>query len=108
MLEINFQKTAIQFLENHPSVARVWSNDQDKTRMRKYTRGNKKKGLPDICGFLCHGHGPFFIELKVGRNTATPEQTEFIDVANKNGYVAFVARNMTELTLLFETLINEV
>lgn len=107
MSEKEFQKKALAWLEMHRSVARVWSNDQSMTRMRKYTTGTNKKGLPDITGFLCDGRGPFFFELKEGYNKATEEQTDFIDCAKKNGYFAAVVWTMDELKEKFEDAISK-
>jgi 5-methylcytosine-specific restriction endonuclease McrA len=57
----------------------------------KFKKLGVKPGVPDL--FLSvprNGFHGLFIELKVGRNRATPEQMAWIDALNSNGYLACV------------------
>jgi hypothetical protein len=52
-----------------------------------------KPGVPDLCLPVARGqfHG-LFLELKADRNTATLEQTHWIEALRAQGYAAFVTR----------------
>jgi hypothetical protein len=57
------------------------------------------KGLPDIHGWIPGKPWPrpLFIETKSATGRLTPEQAAFLDNANRDGCLAFVVRDITEL-----------
>lgn len=56
-----------------------------------------RPGVPDICLPVARGgYFGLFIELKVGRNKATPKQSEWIKKLNKAGYFATVCVGQDE------------
>lgn len=64
------------------------------------------KGVSDILGILPDGR-LFAIEVKAGKNTATPEQKEFIKQINDRGGVAFVARSIDDVKFNLENIFHE-
>lgn len=66
---------------------------RNKAEAAKLKRMGVKAGVPDI--FLPvpkNGRHGLYIELKAGKNTATKEQTEFIESVRALGYEAEVCR----------------
>lgn len=65
-----------------------------------------RKGVADIAGVLCHRDDDgraigraLFIEVKLPGGKLSEEQRQFIDEANANGAVAFVARSLADVEL---------
>jgi hypothetical protein len=66
-----------------------------------------KKGVSDMFLPLPKGsYSGLFIELKVGKNKPTKEQKEFIEYANKVGYLAKVCYGHQEAISLIEKYLN--
>lgn len=65
---------------------------------RKLKAQGHRRGIPDVWLPVPgrHGHHGLVIELKVGRNTPTPEQEDYIDQLNKYGYMARICRGWIE------------
>ena len=61
-----------------------------------YRRGTGTPGLPDIGGILPGGRA-LQIEVKAGKNKATPEQVDFLACARAAGAVAFVAYSVDDV-----------
>lgn len=96
MSEKEIEKEILSWLNSHPRVVRAWSNDQDRTRMRKYTRGNKKKSVSDIIGFFDTGN-IFAIEVKDAGNKPSKGQTEFLEDVSKTGSLSLAAWSLEDV-----------
>lgn len=58
---------------------------------RNLKRQGVKSGVPDLCLPLARGgYHSLYIEMKVGRNKPTDNQSEYIDYLNANGFMAVV------------------
>ncbi|MCM1256494.1 MAG: VRR-NUC domain-containing protein [Roseburia sp.] len=64
---------------------------------RALKRQGVKAGVPDLCLPVARGgfHG-LYIELKVGNNTTSPRQKEWISNLGQQGYCARVCRGWEE------------
>jgi hypothetical protein len=84
-------------LKKYPELGLLFAIPNGGQR-NKITAANLKKegvkaGVPDLCLPVARAgwHG-LYIELKAGKNTATPEQLFWIGQLRKQGYVAVVER----------------
>lgn len=73
----------------------------------KLKRKGVKPGVPDIIIFEPHGkyHG-LMLELKVGKNKITPNQSKWIDELKKRNYLVMVSYSLEECTLIIEKYIS--
>jgi hypothetical protein len=56
-----------------------------------------KAGVPDIClPFPARGYHGLYIEMKAGKNKATPEQVDYLEWLTGCGYLALVANGFDE------------
>lgn len=56
-----------------------------------------RAGVPDLCIPVSRkGYHGLFIEMKAGRNKATETQKQWIELLNKNGYLATVCNGAGE------------
>lgn len=63
----------------------------------KAKRGGNKKGVPDlVLPYPSDGFHGLYVELKVGKNTASKEQKEYIEYLNSVGYFATVCHGSKE------------
>lgn len=54
-------------------------------------------GVPDLCFPAArHGYHGLYIEMKAGKNKATAAQKEWLELLNKNGYLAVVCVGFDE------------
>lgn len=87
----------MEFLLKDSRIVKVWQNDSNRTKGRKYGAGKyRAAGLPDICGMLRGGRF-FCIELKFGKGKPTPEQVEFIAHIKANFGASKVAWSLEEV-----------
>ena len=94
VLEKEWQKIALTWLQNDPRVGFCTQSDSDRTRNRKFRNG--KAGLPDVIGFCSDGRA-LFIELKSSTGKVTSEQETFILRAEGFKVRAGVARSVDDL-----------
>lgn len=83
----------------HPELALLHAIPNFAGRLGKATafqgfqlkREGRKRGVPDICLPCPRGqfHG-FYGELKVGKNKPSPEQKQWVDALQKQGYYVVV------------------
>ncbi len=98
--ERDLQKAVLEWLKHQKFIAYAFETDTSRTRSRKYT--SSKKGLADIIG--CLSDGRFFaIELKVGYNQASDEQSLFLFKIQSTGAPAFLARSLEEVKIRFQS-----
>ena len=56
-----------------------------------------KSGVPDMCLPVMRGeYAGLYIELKTGKGKVSPQQEEWIDCLNDNGYKAVICRGSGE------------
>jgi len=97
--EKDLEKIVLSYLEKEPRVSVGIKTDNDKIRARK-TAGKKKMGTPDIFGQFINGKA-FWIELKFGKGTPTPEQAAFLNQREVDGALAFAAWSLIEVVMIF-------
>jgi len=68
-----------------------------------YRAGTTFKGVSDILGILPGGKF-LAIEVKMGHNTASPEQKDFIENINQKGGLAFIAYSLDEVIKVLKEL----
>lgn len=79
----------------------AWKNpsagyfDQKRGRFRKHVSKFAINGVSDIVGI--HMGRPLFIECKTDSGRLTPEQKAFLERASREGALAFVARNISDV-----------
>jgi hypothetical protein len=79
----------------------AWKNpsagyyDQKAGRFRKHVSLFAINGVSDIVG-VCRGR-PLFIECKADKGRLTPDQKAFLERATREGALAFVARNISDV-----------
>lgn len=88
-------------LKVHPKVAHFWRQNTGamaigEGKARRFVRFGAK-GQPDIQGYLTGTGRAMYIEVKKPSGKVAPEQQEFIDLANKHGAIAFVARSVSDV-----------
>lgn len=88
-------------LKVHPKVAHFWRQNTGamaigEGKARRFVRFGAK-GQPDIQGYLTGTGRAMYIEVKKPSGKVAPEQQEFIDLANKHGALAFVARSVSDV-----------
>ncbi len=66
------------------------------------------KGYPDLSGVIQIGKEalPFFIEVKTPSGKLSEDQRVFLQRARELGCVAFVARDLSEVTYVFQGLLG--
>jgi len=62
-----------------------------------YRKNHGRKGVPDIIGYKKETGQFIGVEIKVGKDTLSPEQKYFIQQANENGAVAIEARTLNDV-----------
>jgi hypothetical protein len=95
--ESDIQRAILDYLKARGIMA--WRQKSEGTYDAKrgiYRKGTGTPGLPDIGGILPGGRA-LQIEVKAGRNKATPEQVEFLTRARINGAAAFVAWSVEDV-----------
>lgn len=76
---------------------------RDKRTANRLRALGVKKGVPDLFLATARGeYGGLFIEMKVGRNKATPEQRAWISALNQLGYLALVCTGADETIATIE------
>ena len=71
-------------------------------------RSGVRAGVPDMqVPVAKHGYHGLFIELKVGRNKPTEKQEQWLELLNKNGYLARVCRGAQEAMELLDWYFEE-
>ena len=66
-----------------------------------------KAGVPDLCLPVARrGYHGLYIEMKWGDNTTTPEQEQWLEALEKQGYLAVVCRSAGEAIELIEWYID--
>lgn len=59
-----------------------------------YRKSHERRGMPDVCGYHRKLRGvAVFVEVKVGRDELSPEQSFYLSQARRAGAIALVARN---------------
>jgi hypothetical protein len=94
MREADLRKQVIEYLEWHGYVVVFTANEYLRERFK-----NMKgfvKGLPDLLVLGKNGKH-FFIELKVGKNTLSHEQSEIIQKLRIFGHEVFVVYSLDQL-----------
>lgn len=83
---------------------------RDKATAIALKRQGVKAGVPDLCLPVARGgYYGLYIELKVGKNTTTKLQDEWIRQLNNQGYMATVCRGWQEAAeLIIEYLESEI
>lgn len=66
------------------------------------------KGVSDIIGFNLKTGKWIAIEIKINKDTVSPEQTTFINLINTSGGIAFEAKTFDQFQKSFEEKIKEV
>jgi len=76
---------------------------RDKLEAARLKREGVKAGVPDLCLPVARGgyHG-LYIELKAGKNTATPLQRQWIAALEMQGYAAAVCTGWPEAKKVIE------
>ena len=97
--ESNEQQALFQWVEyaksRYPELDLLYhipnGGKRDKLEAARLKREGVKAGVPDLCLPIARGgfHG-LYIELKAGKNTATPLQRQWITALNREGYAAAV------------------
>ncbi len=99
--ETSLNKALLQFLRYHPKVADVWRNNSGGARLpgrngkSQFVRFSRP-GISDILGFLKDGRF-LAVEGKVGKNTPTEAQQEFIDRVRAAGGVGIIAYSIDDV-----------
>lgn len=79
----------------HPELGMLYhipnGGKRDKAEAARLKLEGVKAGVPDLCLPVARGgyHG-LYIELKAGKNTATPLQRQWITALEREGYAAAV------------------
>ena len=104
------QIKVIEWLKNCTKLPYIHIANERKTSIQNGSllrRMGVRKGCSDI--FIPRAYGEFhglFIELKAGKNKATPSQLEFLAEMIAEGYGGFVATGAEECILIIKTFYN--
>ena len=113
--EDEFQKKVALYLD-YSGLDWFHPANERKTKMFVNSKGQKfspegcklkakgvKSGVPDILIFnQRNGFGGLAIELKVGPNTLSATQIEWMERLNKNGWLCFVSWSLDEVLSLID------
>ena len=86
----------LRVLRNHPAVAFVERQNSGAVKVGNRFIRYGWKGAPDILGMMRDGR-LLACEVKSPRGRLRPEQKEFLDLVQRFGGVAFVARNCRDV-----------
>ena len=69
----------------------------------KLKRMGMSRGFPDLeIPLPVHGKHGLYIEFKTAKGRTSPEQTEWLDLLNRSGYVAEIARSFDDARQILE------
>lgn len=99
---------AVRFMENrHPELK--WfhaipnGGQRNKAVAAKLKAEGVQRGIPDsFLPYPANGKNGLYIEFKNGTNKLTPEQKEFLETAEQNGYAVGVAYTADEALKILE------
>ena len=81
---------------------------RNKAEAVKLKREGVKAGVPDLCVPVARrGYHGLFIEMKYGKNTTTEKQEEWLEVLNREGYLAKVCHGYAEAVELLKYYFEE-
>ncbi len=98
-------------LNKYPELKFMYHVANEGKRSARYgaelKRMGLKKGVPDICLPCARGgyHG-LYIEMKVGDNTPTQDQKDFLEFLRSQNYVAIVAHGAEEAIEIIKSYLN--
>ena len=76
---------------------------RNKVEAANLKRQGVKAGVPDLCvPVALHGYHGLYIEMKYGKNKPTDDQKKWIEILNKNGYLAKVCWGADEAIKLID------
>jgi len=100
------QITAAAILWLNLNGFKAWRNNSNGVwdPVKKVFRKNKAilKGVSDVCGFCKTTGRALFIEVKAGRDKLSPEQTVFLEEAEKAGCITGVIRDSREIETIIQ------
>jgi len=94
----NLTKSIVNYLNMSHHFA--WRNNNAPTFDRKrnvYRSNNTLKGISDILGIHRDSGKMIAIEVKVGRDKLSKEQTEFLNRVSKMGGIVLVAKSIDDV-----------
>ena len=105
--ESDIQSAVIRALRVHPAV--VWAERMNSAAGHlTHPNGTSRfmrfgfRGMPDIMGQVVGGKA-LYIEVKRPSGVVSPEQKAFLQKAEKHGAVAFVARSVSDVWSVLDT-----
>lgn len=97
--EAKEQIAVVQYCALHgiPVFAIPNGGSRNKIEAVNLKRSGVKTGVPDLCfPEARHGYHGLYIEMKYGKNKATPAQKQWLTLLNENGYLAKVCYGFAE------------
>ena len=92
--ETKLQHQILEYLKLRNILS--WRNNSGQLKIKSYIINLSPKGSPDIIGILPNGRF-LGIEVKMPRESLTPDQNAFCRLLKDNGAAVFVARSVSDV-----------